>query len=274
MENKIGFLGPKGTFSHQAARRIFAEKGIKEKEFLVYPTIRGIFEAADNGDIDLGIVPAENTLGGIVSETINYLIEYPLVVTAAFNLEIHQCLLARTNNKEELKVIKSHSQALSQCREWLQKNLPKIKLEATSSTTAPIIETKEKEVGFIASEIAAKVHNLNILTKDIEDNRNNLTKFYLLSKTINKELQKKLKSEKTLLLLSAYDRVGVLRDILDVFANESLNLSSLHSVPSRVKPWEYFFFLQIDAPYPSPVIEGALKNIKEYCSAIRVIGVA
>ena len=267
---KIGFLGPSGTFSHQAAMQIFS----RNSKFIPLPTIKEIFEQVHNQEIDLGVVPAENTIGGIVSETINCLINYPLKVSGSLNVSIHHCLLARTKNKRDIKVVKSHPQALCQCKNWLEKNLPKIKIETASSTTSPILKTTSKSIGFVCSKTAAKVYNLNILAKNIEGNKDNFTKFYLISPDINKEFQRQLKSKKTLILFAIYDRTGVLRDILNVFAEKNLNLTCLHSVPSLLQPWDYFFFLEVDVSYPCLKIKKALKELEKYCSIIRVLGVS
>ena len=265
----IGFLGPKGTFSHRATIKIFPESRL-----IPFTTIRNIFEAVNNQDIDLGIVPVENTTGGIVFETINNLIEYPLKVSGSFNIRIQHYLMGRVKDKNKLKTIRSHQQALSQCKNWLQTNLPKVKLENADSTIAPILKTKDKTVGFITPSIAASIYNLNILAKNIEDSKENITKFYIISRGINKELQKKLRAKKTIILYAIYDRVGVLRDILNVFAKNKLNLTCLHSIPSHLRPWDYFFFQEVEAPYPSPIIKKTIKKIEEYCPIIRVIGVS
>jgi len=107
---KIGFLGPKGTFSHQAAISIFSKK----TKLVPLGTIKEIFEKVNSQDIDLGVVPAENTIGGIVSETINCLAEYPLKTSGSFNIAVHHCLLARMKDKKKIKIVKTHTQALSQ----------------------------------------------------------------------------------------------------------------------------------------------------------------
>lgn len=267
---KIGFLGPKGTFSHQAAFRIFGKKLL----FVPLKTIKEVFEEVNNQEIDFGIVPAENAISGIVSETINCLIDYPLKVIGSYNLNVHHCLLSADKNKRKLKVIKSHEQAFSQSKKWLERNLPEVSFEITSSTTAPILENRDEKVGFIASVIAAQEYGLNILAKNIEDNKENQTKFYLVSTQTNKTLQKKMGAKKTLILFSVYDRVGILRDILDVFAKNNLNLTRLHSIPSRWRNWDYFFFLEVDALYPSSKIKKVLKEIEKHCPTIRVIGLS
>ena len=134
------------------------------------------------------------------------------------------------------------------------------------------MKEKSKKVGFIASESAAKVYKLSLLARNIQDHKENFTKFYLLTPVLNRKLLEKLKAKKTLILFAVYDRVGILRDILDVFAKANLNLSALHSIPSHSKPWDYFFFVEIEAPLLSTQIKKALKNIRKYCLTIRVIG--
>ncbi len=268
-ELKVGFLGPKGTFSHQAAISVFPKSTL-----VSLGTIKNIFEKIHFQEIDFGIAPIENTIGGIVSETINCLTEYPSRVSGSVNIGVHHCLLGRTKNKKDIKIIKSHPQALTQCENWLERNLPWAKLKPVSSTTAPIAETKSKTVGFIASRVAAEVYNLNILAENIERSKDNITKFYIISQNINKEFEKKLKSERTLILFAVYDRVGILRDILDVFAKCNLNLTSLHSAPSHLRPWDYFFFLEVDAAYSSSKIKKVLKEMEEFCPTIRVLGVS
>ena len=267
---KIGFLGPKGTFSHHAAIKAFSQK----PEFVPTRTITEIFEKVNSKEVDVGIVPIENTIGGLVSETINCLINYPLKTSGSLNISVHQCLLARTNDKEKIKIIKSHPQALAQCKDWLEKNLPQATTEVSTSTTAPILNTIDEKVGFLAPEVAAEVYGLNILAKNIESTADNITKFHLILPDIDEALQKKLQAEKTLVLFAIYDRVGVLRDILDVFVKNNLNLTSLHSIPSHLRAWDYFFFLEVDAFYPSEVIKNVLKEMEQYCPTIRVLGVS
>ena len=263
---KLGFLGPKGTFSHQAALRIFPEYNL-----IPFETIKDVFDGVIDQKIDLGVVPAENTIGGIVSETINKLIKHPLEVTGSFDIPIHHCLLGMVKDMKELKVIKSHKQALSQCSDWLEGNLPKVKLESAPSTTSPIADG-DGETGFIASEVAAEEYSLNILARNIESTKDNISKFYVIANEINEKIQRKLKSERTLILFAVQDRIGILRDILDVFAKKEINLSSLHSIPSRLRPWDYFFFTEAQIPLSSSKLKGILKELEKYCQMIRVIG--
>lgn len=265
---KIGYLGPKGTFSFEASQRIFSKRSV----FFSFANIREVLEAVNNGEVDFGVMPVENTTSGIVFEAVNSLVEYPLKVTGSFNLRIHHCLLGRTKNKDEIKIIRTHSQAFLQSKKWLEKNLKNFSFEESLSTVAPILETNDKEIGFIGNETLSKEYNLYILAKNIEENKDNITKFYLISKKENKKLEKKLKAKRTLILFAVFDRVGILRDILDVFARNNLNLTSLHSIPSHLKPWDYFFFLEVEVFYYSSLLKKVLKEIEKYCSIIRLIG--
>jgi len=267
-KRRVGFLGPEGTFSFHASSKVFADS-----DFIGLNTIGDIFEKVNNGEVDFGVVPAENSTAGIVSETVHQLTNYPLKVTGSFDFKIHHCLLSKADKKEDIKIVKSHRQALSQSKNWLQQNLPQVELQSVSSTVQPIKEGGGKEVAFIAPKSAADIYNLNILEENIEDNKDNFTKFYLISKDIYKKIQKRLNADKTLVLFAVYDRVGILRDILDVFAESNLNLTALHSIPSRVKPWDYLFFTEVESFYPSDKIKKVLKQLEKYCPIIRVIGV-
>lgn len=268
---KIGFLGPRGTFSHQAVLEIFSSK----VEFISLETIKEIFEKIDKRKIDFGVVPAENTTNGLVSETINNLIEYPLKVSGSYCLPIHQCLLSFGNSRNKLKIIKTHPQAIAQCQKWFEKKLLPATFESASSTTAPILEsltTKNKDIDFIANEIASSEYGLNVLAKNIEDIKDNITKFYIISQIFNQNFAKKLKAKKTIILLAAYNQVGILRDILNVFAEKNLNLTALHSIPSRQKPWDYFFFLEVEISIFSGLLKSVIKELKKFCPIIKIIG--
>lgn len=265
---KVGFLGPNGTFSHQAALKI------KAKQYFSFSTINEVFEKVKNKDIDFGVVPAENSIGGRVTETLDCLINYPIKVNTSFDVAIHHCLLAKTSNIKDIKTIESHPQALYQCNDWIKKNLPKVKIISASSTIIPIIKTanQDKGIGFIGSKTASQIYNLHILAKNIEKNYNNLTRFYLISTKINNNIYNIFKPQKTLIFLEVYDGIGVLRDILNIFVENKLNLTSLHSIPNYKQPWKYFFLIEVDAPLLAEKIKYVLSEVDKFCSAIKILG--
>ena len=265
---KIGFLGPEGTFSWAAIKEAFPET----TNLHPFSTINEVFEAVSNEEINLGVIPIENTIGGLVSETIYSLIDHPVFVISSFKIPIHHCLASKAQNLNQIKVIKSHSQALSQCKKWLNLNLPAAIFEATSSTVAPILEDLSENIGFIVSLSTAKKFKLNVLVKNIEDNHENFTRFFIISQSLKKN-KLALKAKNTLLFLAVYDRVGILRDILNVFADRNINLASLHSIPASFSPWDYLFFLELEKSYFDKDFKNILKDLEEYCPFIMVIGV-
>lgn len=259
----IAYLGPRGTFSHQASLLVASEKNL-----LPVDSIYQIFEAISAGKADFGVVPAENSTEGTVRETIDYLIEFNLHTNGSIDLPIHQNLISNEKKLQDIKVVYSHPQALAQCRKWLQENLPQVKQQATSSTVSSM-KSYTKGAAFIASNLAAEMNNIDVLVNNIEDNNENVTKFYIISKDINKVISK---SPKTLLFLTVFNRVGILRDILDIFASNNINLSKIESRPSREKVWDYYFYIEIEISREDKKFNQVFNLLKQFCPVIKVIG--
>jgi len=266
---KVSCLGPEGTYSHLASQEIFSKKF----DFSMASTIKQVFKDVANNETKFGVVPAENSTTGIVQETLDCLLDFPLKVIGSHKMRIHHCLLARTMDKSKIKIIRSHGQPLSQCREWINRNFPNAYLDSQSSTVTAILSTMDPSIAFIGSADAGKEYKLKVLAENIEDNKQNLTEFYVLSRSSSKFLSKKLKPRHSLLIVTIYDRGGVLRDILNVFADFKLNLSKLHSRTSLVKGWDYYFFLEIECLPKDHNFKEALKEVRKYCSIVRVFGV-
>ncbi len=264
IKGSLGFLGPEGTFSNQAALLVTQRKNLVALE-----SINQIFDMICDGRVDYGIVPAENTTEGTVRETLDFLMEFNLKVNGSLDLPIHQYLLSDEDHLADIKIVYSHPQALGQCRNWLKINLPGVKLQSAPSTVASIISKRgEKGAAFIAPALAANLNNIAILKDNIEDNSSNQTRFYIISKNPNLLI----KSSRTLLFLTVFNRVGILRDILDVFASLDINLSKIESRPSREKMWDYHFFIEVEKPLDSLELIEALNILKQYCPAMKVLG--
>jgi prephenate dehydratase/prephenate dehydrogenase len=267
---RVACLGPEGTFSHAAAKEIFPH----EKKFIFTPTIGKIFKALQGNEAKYGVVPIENSITGIVQETLDSILDYPLKVIGSRTLAIHHQLLGRTKNLTDIKIVRSKIQPLGQCREWLANNLPAATLEPQDSSTKAIMATTDPSIAFIGSKEAAKEYNLNIIASNIEDGKHNETQFYVIAKGDHKALSRKLGASKSLIILAVYDRPGVLRDILSIFADAKLNLTKLHSRRTVVAGWDYYFFLEIDAPPTSENFKRAIRKVKNFCSVVRIFGTA
>lgn len=263
---KVAFLGPKGTYSNQATRAVFPQKIAKE---ILCGAVYEVFQKVLQEEADFGVVPAENSREGTVRSTMDYLVEFSLSVCGSFAIPIHHQLLSLEKNVTDIKSIISHPQALAQCKNWINAKLPFAKIIPTESTAATLQNVK-KGIGYIASLEAGKTYKVPILAKNIEDDISNTTRFYVISK--NPVVLKGIQNNKTLLFVTVYNRVGILRDILDVFARENLNLTKLESRPSQEKLWDYHFFIEVEKHSFDKTLQTALQELEGYCPVIRVLG--
>lgn len=261
----MAYLGPQGTFSHQVATQLITKK----TSLVSCKTIYDIFNMVASSKVNFGIVPAENSIEGTVRETLDFLTDFDLRVNLEIALEVHQNLLSKQLKLNEIKKVISHPQAIAQSRQWLEKNLPNADVEFSTSTISAINETKQKGVAIIGSSLAAKIYKLNILAKDIESKDLNITKFYIISKDL---FSLKKKPAKTLIFLTVFNRVGILRDILTVFANFDINLNKLESRPSKEKNWDYYFYVEVEAVTDEPRLIQALNILKQFCPMIKILG--
>lgn len=262
---KISFLGPEGTFSHQAATQIVTEK----TTLISCKNIYDIFNSVGSGSSDFGIVPAENSIEGTIRETLDFLIDFNLKVNLEVGLPIHQNLLSKETSLSKIKKVISHPQAIAQSREWLEKNLPNVSIEFSTSTISAVNELDHEGTAIIGSNLAAKIYKLNVLEKNIETKDLNFTKFYLISKNL---ISLKKKPTKTLLFLTVFNRVGILKDILTIFADFDINLNKLESRPSKEKNWDYYFYIELDAITKELRLIQGLNILKQFCPVIKVLG--
>lgn len=262
---KIAYLGPEGTFSHQAASEMVTEK----TKLIPCKAIYDIFNSVSLAESDFGLVPAENSIEGTIRETLDFLVEFDFKVNLEVALPIHQNILSKETSLNKITHIISHSQAIAQSRQWLEKNTPNAHLEFSSSTISSINELKKPGTAIIGSILAAKIYKLNILAKNIESHDLNMTKFYLISKNL---ISLKKTPSKTLLFLTVFNRVGILKDILTIFADFDINLSKLESRPSKEKNWDYYFYVEVESALNETRLTQALNILKQFCPVIKVLG--
>jgi chorismate mutase / prephenate dehydratase len=266
---RVGFLGPFGTFSHEAAVRQFGSSVQLED----LRGIAGAFEETSRGHVDYSIVPVETQVGS-VAETLDCFTKYPdsVAVCAEVQLAISQALIAHPEAKpSQIKVISSKQEAIDQCRGWLATQYPHAVLRATSSTSAAVNEIatkaassdpKEQEeslhMAAIGSRLAAQLQGLQVLFEDIQDNRPNVTRFLVLcnSKTAAATTLPS-GSDKTFLLFVLAHKPGALRDVLDAFAKNDVNLSHIEK---RRCPPDVLSRLMLAAASSSSGAAGGLSN--------------
>lgn len=262
---KVACLGPLATFTHLAAMRHFGSSA----SFKPADSIRGVFEAVDRGDAEFGIVPIENSNEGVVSYTLDMFVDYDLKVAAEVMLEVSHNLLSKSGKRAKVKKIYSHPQATAQCKGWLEANLPEVPVyEATSTARAAELAAKDDAAAAIASESAARLYQLKVIKKHVEDRRHNFTRFLVIAE----ESPPKTGADKTSIMFSIKDSPGALYNILSPFKRAKINLTKIESRPSKRKAWEYIFFVDMQGHMNDLKIKRALENVKKECHFLKVLG--
>jgi chorismate mutase/prephenate dehydratase len=262
---KVAFFGPKATFTHLAAMQQFGLSA----ELVPQKSIPAVFEEVGKGRAQYGVVPVENSTEGMVSHTLDMFMESDLKINAEVLLEIHHYLLSRTGRLEDIKKVYSHPQPIAQCRDWLAENLPNIPVvDVASTAVAAQIVSEDYTAAAIASELAASMYDLKIVRERIEDQVNNFTRFLV----IGKKLAESSGDDKTSLMFSVKDEVGILYRMLEPFAKRGINLSKIESRPLKKKAWEYIFFLDLMGHIADSVIAEAVQELKHCCQFVKVLG--
>lgn len=262
---KVAFLGPEATFTHLAGIRRFGLSA----QFKPQISIAKVFQEVSLGKADYGIVPIENSTEGVVSYTLDLFAEFPLKICGEVKLPIVHNLLSEAKSLKEIRKVYSHPQALAQCRVWLDSHLPGINtVEVASTAKAAEIASKEKTSAAISSEYAASHYSIGILAKHIEDHPNNFTRFVVISKNDCGVTG----NDKTSVMFSAKDEVGILHRLLAPIAKEKINLTKIESRPLKGRAWEYIFFVDMDGHRETPKVKRALEKMAKGCAFIKILG--
>jgi len=263
---KIAYLGPEATFTHLAAVKNFG----KYCEYIPLKTIKDVFQEVEKGRADYGVVPIENSTEGVVNYTLDMFMESDLLICSELNLRIELCLLSKFSDIKKIKRLYTHLQALGQCRNWIEANLPEVEILETTSTSKAAELAKRSNVpsAAIASSIAGEIYGLNIIAKGIEDISENYTRFLV----IGKQSSERSGHDKTSIMFSIKDRVGALHDILVPFKKLNINLTKIESRPTRRKAWEYVFFLDFLGHIKDKKIKKALSEVSNQCVFLKVLG--
>ena len=263
---QVSYLGPPGTFSHRAALGLFGRQAELEPQ----ASIADVFAAVERGRVHLGVVPIENTTEGIVTATYDLLPEFGGTLCGELLLAVSYDLLSSRGELADVRCVASHPQALAQCRGWLERNLPGVEQVETASTVAAAkLAAEDAGVAAIAGATAAEHFALRAVESEIEDRRDNTTRFVL----IGNESPERGPTDVTAAVFNLRkDESGALHRLLDPFASRGVNLLSLHLRPIKDKPWEYHFFLEIEGHGEEPQVREALEAAGAAAHSHRVLG--
>ncbi len=261
----VAYLGPPGTFAHQAATRRFGSSA----RFQPVRTIVEVFDEVERALAEFGVVPVENSTEGAVNVTLDRLIDSDVTITGEITLDISQHLISRAAELVEVKVVCSHPQGLAQCRGWLAAHLPDAVNEETASTAAAVERARyDATVAAIASDMAAQVFGVPILRGRIEDNPFNSTRFLVIGRRPAPPTGR----DKTSILFSMKNEPGVLYSILQPFAAHRLNLTKIESRPTKRRPWEYVNFVDFEGHCDTGKVRDVLAEVRERCQFLKILG--
>ncbi len=263
-KQRIGFLGPKGSYSHEAALDRFGSAD----ELVEFSEISGIFSAVERNSIDIGIIPLENSLEGSVSHSLDLLVSSAPKIVAEHFLCINHCLLSNTP-RSCIKKVYSHPQALAQCKKWLDANLPGAEKVASSSTSrAAEVAAGEQGSGAIAPKACSSLYGIGVQEEGIQDSFDNTTRFAVIG-----FLEPgRSGSEKTSVVFSVKNSPGALFGALEAFKKFGVNMTKLESRPSKQNRWEYMFFVDIEGFVEDDSVRSSLSELENQCTAVKVLG--
>jgi chorismate mutase/prephenate dehydratase len=260
----VAYFGPEATFTHQAAIQKFGSS----LRYSAQKTIADVFAEVSKKRADYGVVPIENSTEGVVTHTLDMLVDSDLKIVAQIVMRIQHCLVSNCS-RNRIKKLFSHPQALAQCRLWVQDNLPHAEIIETSSTTrAAELAAAGKSSAAIASALAAAKFDLRIPEADIQDDVANATRFLVLGRQCSQPTGR----DRTSLLFGITDRVGALHAALACFRRQRINLTKIESRPSKRKAWEYYFFADCDGHMNDRRVASALRLLEEQCNFVKVLG--
>ena len=261
----VGFQGEIGAYSEKAINLYFSKASSK-----AYKTFSDLFDALENEQIELAILPIENSIEGSVTESYELLLKSKITVVGEINVKIEHCLISHHDtSKDDIDVIYSHTQALGQCKAYLKNSgCDAVTTYDTAGSVKMIKEKNMKRAAAIASKDAAKLYDMSVIEENIQDHEDNFTRFFCLSKIPTKSTG----NDKTSIVFSAGDVAGSLYKALKEFADGDINLTKLESRLTRKKAWEYNFYLDFEGHIDDENCKKAIQELVNLGSSVKILG--
>ncbi len=265
---RIGYLGPAGSFSHAAASAQFGAS----VSFENLREIGGVFTEVRRGHVDYGMVPIENSTGGGIAETLDAFRDAAgeVLVYSEVALAIRHNLLADCEPKDVQRVF-SKPEVFAQCRGWLGTQYPRAELVAAASSSQAVLDAKadpRSGNAAIASRLAGGLYGMPLLFPSIEDNPNNITRFFVIAKSAAQPSG----DDKTSVMFTTTHEPGALVQVLRAFADSGINLTHIDKRPSRRENWSYTFFLDAQGHRDEPTMAAAIESARQHCQDLFVLG--
>lgn len=265
IDSTVAYQGEAGAYSEAGAVALFGDA-----VHLPLTTIRKVFEAVEVGRADFGLVPIDNSQAGTINETYDCFLKHGLHLVGETVVRVDHCLVALPGTQiDDLTEVTSHPQAIAQCEEFVSSLGVTVRAEYdTAGAARRIVDEKLEHTGAIASRRAAELHGLEVLAERIQTYPDNHTRFGGLSRT-PKPLGH---PDKSSLVFGVGHVAGSLYRCLGAFAERHLSLTKLESRPRAGRPWEYVFYVDVEAPAEDPAMIEALAEVSDHATFTRLLG--
>lgn len=262
----IAFQGEDGAYSQEAIFETFGA----QTSTLPCATFVELFRAVETGAADLGMLPIENSTAGAINQSYDLLLEHDLKITREVIFRVRHALMAAPGaTMTEIKRVYSHPQALAQCERFIaERGWEPVVAYDTAGAAKQLAASREKDAGAIASETAARLYDLQVLARGVEDLTNNFTRFFVVGHAESPRAER----SKTSIVLETRHIPGSLYACLGEFASRNLNLTKLESRPDRQHPWHYVFYVDFEGHRDDSACREALNGLVDKTSFVKVLG--
>jgi chorismate mutase/prephenate dehydratase len=261
----VAYLGPRGSFSEQAALEHFGHS----VQGLPCPSFDEVFRAVEAGQADVGMVPVENSTEGAVNRSLDLLLASPLKILGERSLVIRHCLMTRSGTMDGVTTISAHPQALAQCQGWLTRHYPDLQRSAAASNSeAARVAAEDPCVAAIAGEIAAPAWGLSVVAAGIQDDPQNRTRFLAVG-TLEPGVSGR---DKTSLIMAVPNRAGAVYEMLAPLAANGVSMTRFESRPARTGQWEYYFYIDVEGHRDEPAVSKALAALQSQAAFFKLLG--
>ncbi|MDW8051549.1 MAG: prephenate dehydratase [Armatimonadota bacterium] len=261
----VAYWGPEGTFTHMAALKCFG----RASRYIPYDSIPDVFAAVERADAEYGVVPIENSLAGVVPETLDMFPQTNARICAEVYVPIAHHLLSKAKSLDQIKRVYAGSQPLQQCRRWLRLHLPAAEIVETAPTAKAVkLAAEDPNGAAIGNALAAEIYGVPILHEHIQDNPHNRTRFLVLG--YNEPAP--TGNDKTSLMFALRHRPGELYRALGAFYKYNVNLTMIESRPNPRGTFEYLFYVDLQGHRQDPPIKAALEELDQLAREVVILG--
>ncbi|MCC7487362.1 MAG: prephenate dehydratase [Burkholderiales bacterium] len=261
----VAYLGPRGTFSEEAAVKHFGGRAAS----VPCASIDEVFRRVETGVAGYGVVPVENSTEGAIGRTLDLLLATTAQACGEVMLPIRQCLMGRQPRLASILRVYSHTQSLAQCQQWLARRLPNAeRIAVVSNAEAARLAARERGAAAIGPRSAASIYRLRLIARDLEDEPRNTTRFLVLAAHDAAPSGR----DKTSLVLSTRNVPGAVHALLAPLAANRVSMTRLESRPSRTGLWEYVFYVDVEGHRQDANLARALAALERKASFLKVLG--